>query len=258
MKKTAGAYRFRIHLLAAAMRPALRIAHRLCIPAGELLELVMMEYVRLQLEAGLSFSAIARRTGKSRRKIAYVAKAAKSPSDVLEASTHFRLRRELAAYLAKYRRGKTEEELLERDFGASASQVQSALQALAEQGVCHERESRFFISTDQLTTLSTNAKRHPAPSEAGPAIDAVRNLADAFASAIEHRFLNIPRRLGIARTLQFSLARDRAEERLLSLYADLRDKIVAWDDAIEQSDNRASNGVEVTLFWGCSADADPG
>ncbi len=229
---------FRVRLIAALMEPAIRVAHRLCIPADELVDLLLTEYVRHQIDEGFSFTAIARRLGKSRRKVAYLAKAAKSPSNLLSDSEHFALRREIASWMAEQGEQDVALKQLKREFAVHPDDaLLRAVEALAASGVLDHDGERARLSAAFMSTVDTDP---------GPVIDAVRNLARALSQAVEHRFLDYPRRVGTARTLSFSLPAARAKETLERLYAMVRDEVVGLDEA--------KDGELVTVFWGGSAD----
>lgn len=244
---------FRIRLTATLMAPAIRVAHRLCVPADELVDLLLTEYVRHQIDDGLSFTTIARRLGKSRRKIAYLAKAAKSPSELLRDSEHFALRRRVAAWFAEQDEAcATRDQLVHALNPTSAEALARALDALVASGVLDvktmvgddladhavpDRDVTYKLSADFMSTVD---------SDPGPVIDAVQNLMFAVSTAVEHRFLDFPRRVGTARTLSFSLPAARARTTLERLYGMLRDEVLSLDEA--------RDGEVVTVFWGGAAD----
>lgn len=170
---------FRVRLIATLLEPALRVAHRLCIPADELVDLLLTEYVRHQIEAGFSFTAISRRIGKSRRKVAYLAKAAKSPSNLVEDSEHFALRRQVASWLAEQEGHAADESELERAFALLSDASRGrAVEALVDSGVLDREGVTLRLSAAFMSTVD---------SDPGPLIDAVRNLARALSTAVEHR-----------------------------------------------------------------------
>lgn len=229
---------FRVRLIAALMEPAIRVAHRLCIPADELVDLLLTEYVRHQIEEGFSFTAIARRMGMSRRKVAYLAKAAKSPSNLLSDSTHFALRRRIATWFAEREEPVVDFSEIERSFKSTSDQeLARAIEALVESEVLEFDEGVYRLSSAFMSTVD----RDP-----GPIVDAVRHLVQALSFAVEHRFLDFPRRVGTARTLSFSLPASKAKTTLDGLYNMVRERVIELDEE--------SDGELVTIFWGGSAD----
>ena len=212
----------RLQIAAAFLEPALRFARLAGLSLDELQELTLEGYFRELQRQGMSWTAIARRMGKSRSTVAGLAKRATSKTPPLERSERFSIQREVVLLLADGK-ARHSDDVIASLSTFRAQDVAAVIEILVTEQMLQREHDHVRIAGDMLDILGEGFEKR---------LGSLRHVLDVVSQAVFDRFYatsDPPR--AFARVLTF-LARPEPGRALgADAYEKLEAAVIAEDEA---------------------------
>ncbi len=223
----------RLQIAAAFLEPGLRFARLAGLTLDELQELTTEGYFRELKRQGMSWTAIARRMGKSRSTVATLAKRAASKAPPLEKSERFSIQRDVVLLLGDGRENHVDDVVAALP-SYRAQDISAVIDILVTEQMLERNDDRVRIAGGMLDILGEGFEER---------LGSLRHVLDVVAQAVFDRFYatsDPPR--AFARVLTF-LSRPEPGQKLGA------DAYEALEAAVIEEDETASarSGEEPTV-----------
>ena len=207
----------RLRLVSIALEPALLLARSVGLSLDDLLRTVSVSYFKSYQQRGLSFTAIARRLGKSRRTVASLANLAKTPEPAHE-SDGLSVQRRILLYLAA--KGPQTAPALKRRFAKlPAPLYERALEAARDAQIIAISDGKYWVTAQFMSMVSSDFERRLASLE---------QFMQAIANGVHQRFFPHQGRVeSFARVLSFRSSAPTLERIRRDCYEELRSAVLA-------------------------------
>lgn len=214
----------RLRVVSVALEPALVVARALAIPLDDLLTAVSVGYFRVHHERGSSFTAIARRLGKSRRTVATLASLSKTHGRDAE-SELISTRRRIIERLAS--EGAVDEQKFKRRWAKSLGEhLSEELEVLIATGVIERTRGQLRVAAPFLSLMGPDLEQRLA---------SLQQFMLAVAHGIYQRFFGSPSQTeSFARVLSFRASRARLRGIANDCYRELREAVIQADREVER------------------------
>lgn len=181
----------RLRVLAVAFLPGLRLARIAGMTLDDVIELVTLAYFEEHHQAGLSWTALERRLGRSRRTIASLSKRFAESGFAIDGSGLFRQQRSIVERLAH---GPTSRATLQETL-PPANLLDEALQALCDAGVVEADGDTYRLATSFVDQVGETFEER---------LDGLRHFMETVAQIAHQRFFTDESQEALARTVGFS------------------------------------------------------
>lgn len=220
----------RLRLVSIALEPALLLARSVGLSLDDLLRTVSVSYFKSYQQRGLSFTAIARRLGKSRRTVATLANLARTPKPAHE-SEGLSVQRRILLYLGA--KGPQTAAALKRRFAKLPGPLyERALEAACDAQIIAISDGKYWVTAELMSMVSSDFERRVASLE---------QFMQAVANGVHQRFFPHQGRVeSFARVLSFRSSAPTLERIRRDCYEELRSAVLAanaeCDDASDTMD----------------------
>ncbi len=180
----------RLRVLALAFLPGLRLARIAGMTLDDVIELVTLAYFEEHQQAGLSWTALERRLGRSRRTIASLSKRFSESGFAIDGSEIFKTQRDIVEALAE--RDLTRGELKKRL--SAHEHFDAALEALIDASLVTKTSQAIQLNASLVDQVGESFEER---------LDGLRHFMETVAQAAHQRFFAQSAQEAIARTVGF-------------------------------------------------------